>query len=152
VNQTRTENRELTMSMRIHIALLTFAACLAFPCAKGAAKTVTTSSVGTQKNSQSTPLSNAAPELAPTGSPARSRVFPVMDEKGLLLTCIAPEIDKNADTDIFSDCALAPGRTLDDVMHAIVGAIHYEQNQRSKEQTNEGTRRETENDQRANQK
>lgn len=140
------------MSMRIYAALLTFAACLAFPCAKGAANTVTTSSVGTEKNPRSRQLSKAAPELFATGTPARSHVFPVRDEKGLLLTCIAPEIDKNAATDIFTDCALAPGRTLDDVMHSFVGAIYYEQNQRSKEQTKGDTGPETGTDQKAQQK
>jgi hypothetical protein len=140
------------MRMKNHVPLLIFAACLAFPCAKSAANTVATSSVGMQKSPKRAQLSKAAPELSPIGSPARSRVFPVRDEKGLLLTCIASEIDKNADTDIFSDCALAPGRTLDNVMHAIVGAIHYEQNQRSKEQTNGGAGSETETDQKARQK
>jgi hypothetical protein len=118
---------------------------LAFPCAEVTANTVTS-------NPRSGQLSKAAPKLSPTGSPARSRVFPIRDEKGLLLTCIAPEIDKNADTDIFSDCALAPGRTLDDVVHAIVGAIHYEQNQRSKEQDKGDRGSEAGSDQKATQR
>jgi hypothetical protein len=138
--------------MRIYVALLTFAACLASPFAKGAANTVTSFSAGTQKKSSTTLPFKATPELSPTGSPARSHLFPVRDEKGLLLTCIAPQIDKNADTDIFSDCVLAPGRTLDDVMHAFVGAIHYEQNQRSKEQTKGDTGSETEPDQKVEHK
>jgi hypothetical protein len=119
--------------MRIYVALLTFAACVASPFAMSSANTVAVSSVGTEKDSRSTQNFKANPELSTTVSPARSHLFQVWDEKGLLLACIAPEIDKNADTDVFNDCALAPGRTLDDVMHAIVGAIHYEQNQRSKE-------------------
>jgi hypothetical protein len=57
----------------------------------------------------------------------------VNDEKGLLLTCIAPEIDTNTDTDAFKSCTLAPGRTLDDVMHTFVQGIHYEQGQHQKE-------------------
>lgn len=68
------------------------------------------------------------------------------------MTCIAPEIDKNADTDIFTDCALAPGRTLDDVMHAFVSTIHYEHNQRSQEQTKGNTGAETETDQKGTQR
>jgi hypothetical protein len=57
----------------------------------------------------------------------------VTDEKGLVLTCIAPEIDTNPDTDLFKSCTLAPGRTLDDVMHTFVQGIHYEQSQHQKE-------------------
>lgn len=62
-----------------------------------------------------------------------SHLFTVNDEEGLLLTCIAPEIDTNADTDVFKSCTLAPGRTLDDVMHTFVRGIHSEQNQHEKE-------------------
>jgi len=138
--------------MRLYAALLTFAAWLVFPCAKEAASTVTYSSVETRNNSRTKLQFKATTELSSASSPARSRLFPVRDEKGLLLTCIAPEIDKNAATDIFTDCALAPGRTLDDVMHSFVGAIHYEQNQRLKEQTKGDTGAETGTDQTARQK
>jgi hypothetical protein len=51
----------------------------------------------------------------------------------LLLTCIAPEIDTNTDTDVFKSCALAPGRTLDEVMHTFVQGIHSEQSQHQQE-------------------
>jgi hypothetical protein len=138
--------------MRIYVARLTFAACIAFPCAQSAANTGTSPSVGTQKNSRTTLQFKATPEFSSAGSPTRSRLFPVMDENGLLLTCIAPEIDKNADTDIFTDCALAPGRTLDEVMHAFVSAIHYEHNQLSKKLTKGGTGPETEPDPETEQK
>jgi hypothetical protein len=138
--------------MRIYVAFLTFAACLASVFAKGAANTVTSSSARTQKNSSTTLPFKATLELSSPGSPSRSRLFPVRDEKGLLLTCIAPQIDENPDTDIFSDCVLAPSRTLDDVMHAFVGAIHYEQNQRSKEQTKGDTGLETEPDEKVEHK
>jgi hypothetical protein len=57
----------------------------------------------------------------------------VSDEKGLLLTCVAPEIETNKDTDIFKDCTLAPGRTLDDVMHSFIGAMHEEQRKQARE-------------------
>ncbi|MGA2219203.1 MAG: hypothetical protein ABSG51_14005 [Terracidiphilus sp.] len=69
-----------------------------------------------------------------SASPAhRSHVFFVNDEKGLLLTCIAPEIETNPKTDLFEDCTLARGRTLDDVMHSFVGAMHTEESQRAQE-------------------
>jgi hypothetical protein len=67
------------------------------------------------------------------GSANPSHLFKVSDEKGLLLTCIAPEIDTNTDSDVFKSCALAPGRTLDDVMHTFVQGIHYEQSEHQKE-------------------
>jgi hypothetical protein len=57
----------------------------------------------------------------------------VSDVKGPVLTCIAPEIDTNVDTDLFKSCTLAPGRTLDDVMHTFIQGIHYEQSQFEKE-------------------
>jgi hypothetical protein len=59
--------------------------------------------------------------------------FPVIDEQGLLLTCIAPEIETNSETDVFKNCTLAPGRTLDDVMHTFIGAIHAEQRRQAEE-------------------
>ena len=59
--------------------------------------------------------------------------FPVTDEQGLLLTCIAPEIETNSETDVFKNCTLAPGRTLDDVMHTFIGAIHAEQRRQAEE-------------------
>jgi hypothetical protein len=79
------------------------------------------------------------PEAAPPpqslkSAPANpSHLFTVNDAKGLLLTCIAPEIDTNPETDVFKSCALAPGRTLDEVMHTFVQGIHYEQSQHEKE-------------------
>jgi hypothetical protein len=72
----------------------------------------------------------AASEIAPAKP---SHLFTVNDAKGLVLTCIAPEIETNADTDLFKSCTLAPGRTLDDVMHIFVQGIHYEQSQHRKE-------------------
>ena len=71
---------------------------------------------------------------APASAPANpSHTFAVNDEKGLLLTCIAPEIETNPDTDTFNGCSLAPGRTLDDVMHTFIQAIHFVQNEQAKE-------------------
>jgi hypothetical protein len=71
---------------------------------------------------QSTPRA-----LTSVDSPAARHVFPVMDEKGLLLTCIAPEMETNKDSDNFKNCVLAPGRTLDDVMHSFIGAARQQQ-------------------------
>ena len=71
-------------------------------------------------------LSDTAP-FKPT------HLFTVNDAKGLILTCIAPEIDSNPDTDVFKSCALAPGRTLDDMMHVFIQGIHYEQSEHLRE-------------------
>jgi hypothetical protein len=68
------------------------------------------------------------------GSPANpDHLFTVNDEKGVVLTCIAPQLEINPDTDLFKSCALAPGRTLDDLMHTFVQGIHYEQSEHQKE-------------------
>ena len=81
-----------------------------------------------KKLSWATPPSFNDPDLAVV----RHR-FPVIDEQGLLLTCIAPEIEANSETDVFKNCTLAPGRTLDDVMHTFIGAIHAEQRRQAEE-------------------
>lgn len=73
------------------------------------------------------------PALAPKDSPRTRHLFHVNDEKGLLLSCIAPEIETNSETDNFKSCTLAPGRTLDDVMHSFVRGIHEEQREQLKE-------------------
>jgi predicted Na+-dependent transporter len=49
--------------------------------------------------------------------------FSVMDLHGVLLTCAKQQVD----TDTFSGCTLAPGRTLDELMTSIVQTIHAEQ-------------------------
>ena len=49
--------------------------------------------------------------------------FTVTDAHGVLLTCAKQQVD----TDTFSGCTLAPGRTLDDLMTSIVRAIRAEQ-------------------------
>jgi hypothetical protein len=74
------------------------------------------------------PAAASAADSRPKG-----QKFEVNDVKGLLLTCTAPELETNPDTDLFNGCTLAPGRTLDDVMHTFVQAIHVEQDQRAKE-------------------
>ena len=80
--------------------------------------------------------SHATPAaLSAADSPTARQLFPVNDEKGLLLTCIAPEIATNPNTDEFEDCTLAPGRNLNEVMHSFVGAMHTEQKQHEQELT-----------------
>jgi hypothetical protein len=107
--------------MRIYVALLTFAACVASSFAQKRCEHCGLlfgwDGEGFQNHAAtSKPIRNFRPPVRQQDRTS-SRSW---DEKGLLLTCIAPEIDKNADTDIFTDCALAPGRTLDDVMHSFV--------------------------------
>ena len=55
--------------------------------------------------------------------------FTVTDVHGVLLTCAKQQLD----TDTFSGCTLAPGRTLDDLMTTIVQAIRAEQQKISAE-------------------
>jgi hypothetical protein len=74
------------------------------------------------------PVAASAPDSRPRG-----QSFQVNDVKGLLLTCTAPALETDPDTDIFNSCTLAPGRTLDDVMHTFIQAIHLEQDQRTRE-------------------
>jgi hypothetical protein len=56
--------------------------------------------------------------------------FTVADTKGLLMTCAKQQLDTNT----FSGCTLAPGRTLDDLMTSIVQAIRAEQQKISDEE------------------
>jgi hypothetical protein len=79
-------------------------------------------------------LSKPAPAAAPTPAPSpRGHTFVVNDEKGVLLKCDAPELETNPDTDLFKGCTLAPGRTLDDVMHTFIQGIHYVQKEHEQE-------------------
>jgi hypothetical protein len=54
----------------------------------------------------------------------------VADAKGLLLTCAKEQLDTNT----FSGCTLAPGRTLDDLMTSIVRAIRAHQQSENDEE------------------
>jgi hypothetical protein len=113
---------------------LTLAFSIAFACTPAGASSVVSSSAATKKASgPSTQLLKNAPASESNAPSHPSHLFPVNDEKGLLLTCIAPDIDTNINTDSFEDCTLAPGRTLNDVMHSFVGAMHNEENQRARE-------------------
>lgn len=120
--------------MQNRTAYLTLAFSVALACTPAGASSVVSTSAATKKTSKpSTQLLKSAPAAASNITSHPSHLFPVHDEKGLLLTCIAPEIDTNVDTDLFEDCTLAPGRTLNDVMHSFIGAMHTEENQRARE-------------------
>lgn len=123
--------------MNKHGSLLPLVVFITLAAAQSLASTPSPTLVGAAKTSEPATLSHpfkAAPGAASTaGSHPKGHTFQVNDEKGLLLTCTAPELDTNPDTDIFNSCALAPGRTLDDVMHTFIQAIHTIQNQELKE-------------------
>jgi len=96
-------------------------------------------SVGAKESSGPAPQTKLfkatpAPESA-AGSPSRGHTFEVNDVKGLLLKCNAPQLATDPDTNLFDSCTLAPGRTLDDVMHTFIQAIHFVQNEQLKERT-----------------
>jgi hypothetical protein len=122
--------------MKRQATLLPLAAFIAFAAVQTSASMPAPALRGT-KTPDSAPqtqfLKATLAAASATGSANPSHLFTVNDEKGLVLTCIAPEIDTNPDTDIFKSCSLAPGRTLDDVMHTFVQGIHYEQSQHQKE-------------------
>ena len=120
--------------MQNRTANLTLAFSVALACTPAGASSVDSSSTASKKASEpSTQVLKGAPAAATNIASRPSHLFPVHDEKGLLLTCIAPDIDTNINTDAFEDCTLAPGRTLNDVMHSFIGAMHTEENQRARE-------------------
>jgi hypothetical protein len=122
--------------MKRQAAFLPLAAFIIFAAAQACASTPTANSLG-PKTSDPAPRTQSVkptPDNASDLAPSKpTQLFTVNDEKGLVLTCIAPEIESNADTDVFKSCSLAAGRTLDDVMHTFVKGIHYEQSQHQKE-------------------
>jgi hypothetical protein len=115
--------KKVKVAMKAYAALLSLAVLFALAGAEAGASTGTMP-VSARENEalKAPPATLSAPDL-----PTVKHRFPVNDEKGLLLTCIAPEIESNSDTDVFKNCTLAPGRTLDDVMHTFISAIHAEQ-------------------------
>jgi hypothetical protein len=118
--------------MKRHTALLSLAVFIASAAVQASASTPAPTLPG-MKAPEAAPRTQSL-KFAPAAASANpSHRFTVNDAKGLLLSCIAPEIDTNAETDVFKSCALAPGRTLDDVMHTFVQGIHYEQSQHRKE-------------------
>jgi len=122
--------------MKAHVVLVSLAVSFALAGAHAAASTTVPASARAGKlPTPVTETSKATPAaLSTADSPTARHLFPVRDEKGLLLTCVAPEMDTNSDTDVFNNCTLAPGRTLDDVMHSFIRGIHAEQHLQVKEQ------------------
>jgi hypothetical protein len=117
-------------------ALLPLAVFIAFAAAQATASTPAPPLLGTKTPdpASQTQYLKFTPAAESARRPANpGHFFTVNDEKGLVLTCVAPEIDTNIDTDVFKSCTLAPGRTLDDVMHTFIQGIHYEQSQQQKE-------------------
>jgi hypothetical protein len=123
--------------MKKLVAILALAVSFTLASAQASSSTPGSALANARKTSQpatQTQLFKPATASASlSGSPNKDHTFQVNDEKGLLLTCIAPQIETNPDTDIFNNCTLAPGRTLDDVMHTFIQAIHFELDQRQKE-------------------
>jgi hypothetical protein len=122
--------------MKRPVTLLPVAVFIVFAAIQSNASTPAPPIPGTKTpdSGRQTQLLKPTPAAATAaGSAGSSHLFKVNDEKGLVLTCIAPEIDTNRDTDMFKNCTLAPGRTLDDVMHIFVQGIHYEQGEHQRE-------------------
>ena len=121
--------------MKTLAGLVSLAIPLALAVAHAAALPAVSSTQNTrQMNQAERKISDTPPaSLSIPGSAETRHLFPVRDEKGLLLTCIAPEIETNKDTDLFKNCSLAPGRTLDDVMHSFIKAYHQERRQQAEE-------------------
>jgi hypothetical protein len=124
--------RQVEVDMKAHSMLVYLAVFSALACARaGACRAGSTAANSRKAPSMAAAIFAPAPaSLRAVGRPADRRLFPVKDDKGLLLSCIAPELGTNSETDKFEDCSLAPGRTLDDVMHSIIKAIHQEQHER----------------------
>jgi hypothetical protein len=122
--------------MKTQFALVSLAAFIALTTAPAKASAdVSTAAQPASTANLTIEISQPTPQKLKQDEAARTRhLFQVNDEKGLLLTCIAPDIETNSETDVFKNCALAPGRTLDDLMHSFVRGIHAEQNERLKEQ------------------
>ena len=121
--------------MKVHAALVSLAVSFALAGAQAAASPTVSIAAGTRQTSQAQRKISDSPPSTLSGpeSPAARHLFPVRDEKGLLLSCIAPEMDTNKDTDVFNNCSLAPGRTLDEVMHSFIKAFHQERNQQAED-------------------
>jgi hypothetical protein len=124
---------KVKVTVKTHLALLSLSIAIAAPSCyavspRSSRPVLIQSAALTQEAHARTPRSLAVRDAA-----TDRHLFPVNDEKGLLLTCVAPEIDQNSETDQFNNCNLAPGRTLDDVMHSFISGIHEEQRQHQRE-------------------
>ena len=104
--------------------LLALAVILAFSARLMAASTGSTPPL---KAAPADKGNTAPPKIAPSNTVLN---FTVADANGLLLTCARQQVD----TDTFSGCTLAPGRTLDDLMTTIVQAIRAEQQKNNAEE------------------
>ena len=103
--------------MKRAATLLALAIILVFSARQMAAST------GSTPPLKAAPVGNLNPVPLHTAPSNIALNFTVADAKGLLLTCAKQQIDTNT----FSGCTLAPGRTLDDLMTSIVRAIRAEQ-------------------------
>jgi hypothetical protein len=111
--------------MRQHSLLVAIVVSIAFTAVQAAASTWTSTALGKKKSEPASRSRLQEVTPAPESSDeslARRHVFQVNDVKGVLLTCIAPQLDTDPDTDTFNSCTLAPGRTLDDVIHTFIGS------------------------------
>jgi hypothetical protein len=129
------KNRRVIMNN--HGALLLVVVSFAVAAAQTAFSSLPPASTGATPASEPATRSQrikVTPVPASTSaSPNRGHTFQVNDVKGLLLTCIAPQLDTDPDTDIFNSCTLAPGRTLDDAMHTFIQAIHLVQKEQAQQ-------------------
>jgi hypothetical protein len=119
------------VDMKAHSALMYVVVLFALADAQAVVcRTESTASDARQRSALAAELFEPTPAALHTvGTPLERHLFPVTDDRGLLLSCVAPELGTNSDTDVFENCALAPGRTLDDVMHSLVKAIHSERHE-----------------------
>ncbi|MGA3136017.1 MAG: hypothetical protein ABSC88_08500 [Terracidiphilus sp.] len=110
--------------MKRAATLLALGVIIAFSAAQMAASTDSTSPL---KAAPAGNVNTSPPHAAPSNTVLN---FTVTDVHGALLTCAKQQLD----TDTFSGCTLAPGRTLDDLMTTIVRAIRAEQQKNNAEE------------------
>jgi hypothetical protein len=96
--------------MKASAALFSIAASIAFTAIHAAASTHAAAPKEPLNPAQTvTPVFQTGSSAeSTTGSPASSHLFPVNDERGLLLTCVAPDIDTNRETDLFTTASSPP--------------------------------------------
>lgn len=140
--------------MKQHAAAVAILVSLTFTATLATASPLAPGSVDAKGSSKSAPqeLSKARQAPEPDSASPKGHTFEVNDAKGLLLKCNAPQLDSDPDTDLFDGCTLAPGRTLDDVMHTFIQAIHFVQNEHAKERAEWNKEHEEKSDQEPGQK
>jgi hypothetical protein len=131
----KSKRKKVKVTMKVHVTLVSLVVSFALTGAQAASLPTVSIAANNRLTTQAEKkISDTPPAaLSVPSSPAARHLFPVRDEKGLLLTCIAPEMDINKDTELFNNCSLAPGRTLDDVMHSFIKAFHQEQKQQAED-------------------